>query len=171
MLVAVVRNRPAVDELHRKVQPPARVDTAVEDLRDIRMAHARQSLALGLEAPRNRDRIHTGLDPFDCYLTTHRLSLFAGVDDSHATLTEATQDAIMRNRFGIGEHLLDRDAVDLMLDRVGNRREIGVTVVEAQLQRDLLPDRLGNIFLGSKPGHAFVRRALEGLEEQLLHPQ
>ena len=64
-VVAVARDGPAVDELHREERQPVVGDTAVEQSRDVGMLQARQDAALGAETRQNGIRVHSMLDDFE----------------------------------------------------------------------------------------------------------
>ena len=60
----------------------------VEDLRDVRMVHHRQRLALGLEARDDFARVHARLDDLERHAPRHRLHLFGHPDDAESALAD-----------------------------------------------------------------------------------
>ena len=61
VLVAVVGERDALDQLHDEERPAAVGGAGVEDLGDVGVVHQRQGLPLGLEPGQDGPRVHPGL--------------------------------------------------------------------------------------------------------------
>ncbi|MFO1008944.1 MAG: hypothetical protein U1F29_02655 [Planctomycetota bacterium] len=74
-LVAILRDRHALDELHRR-STARRGRAAVEHLRDVRVLHERQRLALRLEPHDDLARVHAELDDLERDLVHDGLALF-----------------------------------------------------------------------------------------------
>ena len=62
VLVAIVRQRDALDQLHDEERPATLGGPGVEDLGDVRVVHQSQGLALRLEPGQDGLRVHAGLD-------------------------------------------------------------------------------------------------------------
>ncbi len=74
VLVAVVGDRHALDQLHDEVGPAGRRRAGVEHLGDVRVVHQRQGLPLGLEAGDDLARVHARLDDLERDLAPDRLA-------------------------------------------------------------------------------------------------
>ena len=80
MLVAVVGQRDALDQLHDEEGPPGLGRAGVEHLGDVRVVHQGQGLSLRLEPRQHRPRVHSLLDQLERHLPPHRLGLLGEVD-------------------------------------------------------------------------------------------
>src|SRR6516162_3373941 len=94
MLVAVLGNGQAFDQLHHEVGVAARRSAGIEDGGDVRMIHQRQRLPLRLEAGNYLSRVHAWLDDLERNLTAHRLLLFGQEDRSHTALADLLHEQI-----------------------------------------------------------------------------
>ena len=65
VLVAIVRERNALHQLHHEERPAGFGRTGVEDLGDVGVVHQRQGLPLGLEPGQHGSRIHARLDQLE----------------------------------------------------------------------------------------------------------
>ena len=83
-----------LDELHHEVGP-ARVGRAgVEDLRDVRVVHQRQRLALRSKRAMTSLRVHAELDDLERDLPADGLALLGQVDGAEAALAEFSNDCV-----------------------------------------------------------------------------
>ena len=74
VVVAVLGDRHAVDQLHDEVGPAAFGGAGVEDPGDVLVVHHGQGLALGLEAGDDLAAVHAGLDDLERDLAADRLA-------------------------------------------------------------------------------------------------
>ena len=88
LLVAVVRDRNAADQLHHEERPPALGRAGVEHVGDVGVVHHRQRLPLGLEAGDHLPRVHAQLDDLERHLALDRLALLGRVDHPEAALAD-----------------------------------------------------------------------------------
>ena len=88
LLVAVLGDRHALDQLHDEVGPAALRRPGVEDLGDVRVVHHGQGLALGLEAGDHPPAVHPRLDDLQGHLAAHGVRLLGQPDDAHAPLAD-----------------------------------------------------------------------------------
>ena len=94
LLVAVLRDRHAFDQLHDEVGPAAVGRAGVEHLGDVRMVHHRQRLPLGLEAGDHLPRVHARLDDLERDRPLDRLGLLGHEDDAHAAFADLLQQLV-----------------------------------------------------------------------------
>ena len=92
--LAVVRDRHAAHELHCEERAAARGRAAVEHLRDVRVVHERERLALGLEAGNDLLGVHAQLDDLERDLALHRLGLDGLPHRPHAALADLLQQFV-----------------------------------------------------------------------------
>ena len=92
--VAELGNRLALDELHGKERPARVRGTAVEDVRDARVVHDRERLALRLEARDHLARVHPELDDLERDAPRDRRRLFGEVDRAHAAFAERPEERV-----------------------------------------------------------------------------
>ena len=104
MPVAVIGDRYAGHVLHGKVRPAVARHPCVEDLRDVRMVHHRQRLALRFESGHHLTRVHPGLDDLEGNASVGRL-LLGQIHHAHSAFAEQAQDAIGTDCLwkGVGE--------------------------------------------------------------------
>ena len=88
VLVAIVGDRHAADELHHEERLVRLRGAAVVDAGDVGMVHQGQRLAFGVEPGQHRARVHAGLDQLERHLPLDRLRLLGPVDGAHAPLAE-----------------------------------------------------------------------------------
>ena len=86
LLVAVVGDRDALDQLHHEVGPAAVGGAGVEHPGDVGVVHQRQGLPLGLEPGDDVARVHARLDDLEGHLAADRLLLLGHEDQAHARL-------------------------------------------------------------------------------------
>ena len=94
VVVAVLGDRHAVDQLHDEVGPAAVGRAGVEHLGDVRVVHHRQGLPLGLEAGDDLRAVHARLDDLEGDLAADRLLLLGHVDDAHAAFADLLQQLV-----------------------------------------------------------------------------
>ena len=94
VLVAVVGERDALDQLHDEERPAAVGGAGVEDPGDVRVVHQRQGLPLGLEPGEHRPRIHARLDQLERDLPLDRLRLFGEVDAPHPPFADLLAELV-----------------------------------------------------------------------------
>ncbi len=98
LLVAVVGDRHARDQLHDEVRSAGLGGTGVEDLGDVGVVHQGQGLPLGLEAGDDLPRVHAELDDLQRHLAADRLLLLGHVDDAEASLADSFQQFVAADR-------------------------------------------------------------------------
>ena len=86
VLVAVRRDRHALDQVHNEVRPAGVGRAGVEDLGDVGVVHQRQRLTLRLEASQDLSAVHPRLDQLDRDQPLDRLGLLGHPDRTHAAL-------------------------------------------------------------------------------------
>ena len=91
VLVAVLRDRHALDQLHHEVRPAGVGRAGVEDLGDVGMVHQRQRLPLGLEAGDHLLRVHARLDDLERDLALDRRRLLGHEDGAVAPFADRFQ--------------------------------------------------------------------------------
>ena len=94
VLVAVLRDRHAVHQLHHEVRPARFRRAGVQHLGDVRMVHQRQRLPLGLETGDDLPRVHARLDHLQRDLAADRVLLLGHVDDAEAALADPLQQLV-----------------------------------------------------------------------------
>ena len=87
-LVAVLRQRNAVHQLHDEIGATIFGRAAVEHFGDIRMVHQRQRLALGFKPGQHGLGSHAGLDQLEGDHSPHRLALLGHPDRAHAPFAD-----------------------------------------------------------------------------------
>ena len=93
VVVAVLGDRHAVDQLHDEVRPARFRGPGVEDAGDVDMVHHGQGLTLGLEAGDDLAAVHAGLDDLERHLALDGLGLLGHPDRAHAALADLLQAA------------------------------------------------------------------------------
>jgi hypothetical protein len=104
--VAVPGDGFTLDKLHREVGAAAFRLAGVEHPGDVRMAHHRQCLALGLESSDDLSGIHPGLDDLEGHSPTNGLFLLGLVHGTHSALADLLEDAVRADSpggTGVGE--------------------------------------------------------------------
>ena len=94
VLVAVVGDRHALDQLHDEVGSAASRLAGIEHLGDVRMVHERQGLALGLEAGDHLPGVHARLEDLEGHLTAHRLLLLGHEHQAEAAFADLLQQLV-----------------------------------------------------------------------------
>ena len=94
LVVAVLGDGDALDQLHREVGPAALGAAGVEHAGDVGMVHHRQRLPLGLEAGDHLPAVHAGLDDLERHAAADRLLLLGHVDDAHAPFADLLQQLV-----------------------------------------------------------------------------
>ena len=114
MLVAVLRDRNALDQFHHEVRPAGVGHPAVEDLGDVRVVHDGQGLPLGLEAGDDLAGVHPGLQHLQGHLAADRLGLLGQEHDAEPALANLFQQLVRAD-----------DVPGTFADRLVNRRGQG----------------------------------------------
>ena len=94
LLVAILGDRQALDQLHGEVGPAAFGRARIKHLGNVRMVHDRQRLPLGLETGDDLAGVHARLDDLQRHPTHHRLALLGHVDHAHAALANLLQQLV-----------------------------------------------------------------------------
>ena len=94
LVVAVLGQRLAPDQLHDEVGTAGRGDAGVEDARDVAVVHAGERLSLGVEAGEHLLAVHTQLDQLEGHLAAHRLELLGTPDLAHAASAELLEQLV-----------------------------------------------------------------------------
>ena len=93
-LVAVRRDRGALDELHHEERLIGLRGAAVEDAGDVGVIHQGQRLTLGVEPGQDGPRIHTDLDQLEGDLALDGLGLIGAVDGAHPAFAEDVSERV-----------------------------------------------------------------------------
>ncbi len=88
VLVAVTRERDALDQLHHEERPAAFGRPGVEELGDVRVVHERQGLPLRLEPGQHGLRVEPRLDQLERHCALHWFGLLGEIDRAHAPLAD-----------------------------------------------------------------------------------
>ena len=94
LLVAVVDDRDALDQLHDEVGPAAFRRAGVEDAGDVGVVHQRQRLPLRLEAGDDVARVHARLDDLQGHLAANGVLLLGDEDQAHPSLADLLHQLI-----------------------------------------------------------------------------
>ena len=94
ILVAVIREGDAVDQLHHEVGPARFGRARVKHLGDVGVVHHGQGLPLGLEAGDHLPGVHARLDDLQGHLAANRLPLLGHVDHAHAPFADLLQELV-----------------------------------------------------------------------------
>ena len=94
VVVTVLGDRHAVDQLHDEVGPARFRGPGVEDAGDVDMVHHRQGLALGLEAGDDLAAVHAGLDHLERDLALDGLGLLGHADGAHAAFADLLEQLV-----------------------------------------------------------------------------
>ena len=94
VLVAIIRERDTLDQLHHEERPSGLGRPGVEHLGDVRVFHQGQRLPLRLEAAEDGFRVHSRLDEFERDLSLDRLRLLGEIDAAHAPLADFLADFV-----------------------------------------------------------------------------
>jgi hypothetical protein len=100
VLVAVPRDRNALDQLHREVRSALLRRAGVEDVGDIGVIHEGEGLALTLESCDDLPAVHTGLDELERYPAADGFFLERLVDLTHPALAQSLNDPIGSDPIG-----------------------------------------------------------------------
>jgi hypothetical protein len=104
--VAILGDRAAFDELHREERRAVGRGAGIEDLRDGRVLHLRQHLALDLEMGELARIEPVPAQQFERHRAVHRFELVGTIDLAHAAAPEQGLDPIapdaLAGRQGIG---------------------------------------------------------------------
>ena len=95
VLVAIVGDSNAADQLHYKVGSSVLGSAGVEDLGDVRMVHHRQRLAFRSEAGNDLARVHTWLDNLEGNAAADRLLLFGYINNPTSAFTDLLAQFVM----------------------------------------------------------------------------
>ena len=94
LLIAVLRDRGPLDQLHREVRSSRVGRTGIEHLGDVRMIHQGQGLPFGLEPRHHFARVHAGLDDLQGHFAADGFSLRGHVHDAHAAFADLLQQLV-----------------------------------------------------------------------------
>jgi hypothetical protein len=94
VIVTVLGDRYAVDQLHDEVGPAGVGGAGVENAGDVEMVHQRQGLAFGLEAGDHLPRIHARLDDLEGNLAPDRVLLLGQEHRAHAPFADLLQEFV-----------------------------------------------------------------------------
>ena len=94
MLVAVISNGDAVDELHDKKRAATFSRASIEHARNAGMIHERQRLAFGFKPGDDLPSVHPKFDDFERDLAMELLSLLRHPDAAHAAFTDLFQEFV-----------------------------------------------------------------------------
>ena len=121
VVVAVLREGDAIDQLHHEVRPARLRGARIVDFGDVGVIHDRQGLLLGCKARDHLAGIHARLDDLQGHLAPDRLLLEGHVDDAHAAFADFLVE-LVRADLGAGA-LGDGGEVDGGADARGGRLE------------------------------------------------
>jgi hypothetical protein len=111
VVVAVLGDGHAVDQLHDEIRPAGFGGPGIEDAGDVDVVHHSQGLALGLEPGDDLLGVHAGLDHLEGNLAADRVSLLGHEDRAHAALADLLEELVRADdragAFGDGR-LIDR---------------------------------------------------------------
>ena len=113
VVVAVLGDGYAVDQLHDEVGPASFRGPGVEHTGDVDMVHHRQGLPLGLEAGNDLPRIHARLDDLESDLSLDGAALLGHKDGAHAAFANLLQQLVWADLAAgaFGDRLVDGWAV------------------------------------------------------------
>src|SRR5262249_48237923 len=104
-----------------EVRPTRGRRARVVDVRDVRMAHAREGLALGLEARDERARVEPELHELERDFAADRDVLLGEEHDAHAAFAQRPHDAVRSDARRLERALaVARRGIALALDRRGD---------------------------------------------------
>ena len=109
LLVAVLGDGNALDQLHDEERPARLGAAGVEHAGDVGVVHHRQGLPLGLEAGQHGLGVHARLDDFHGHDALHRFCLLGHEDRAHAPLADLLHQLVAADgRAGpLGEGRID----------------------------------------------------------------
>ena len=94
VLVAVLRQRDAVDQLHHEIGPARVGRPRVEHVGDVGVVHQGQGLTLGLKPGDNRAGVHARLDDLQGDLAADGFPLLGHVHDAEAAFADLLQQLV-----------------------------------------------------------------------------
>ena len=94
LVVAVLGDGDALDQLHHEVRPASVGAAGIEHAGDVGMVHHRQRLPLGLEAGDHLLAVHARLDDLERDAAADRLLLLGHVDHAHAPFADLLQELV-----------------------------------------------------------------------------
>ena len=94
VLVAVLGERDALDQLHDEERPAVVGRAGVEDPGDVGVVHQGQGLPLRLEPGQDGPRVHARLDQLERHLPLDRLRLLGEVDGAHAPFADLLAELV-----------------------------------------------------------------------------
>ncbi len=94
VLVAILRDRLALDQLHYEKRPAAFGRASIDHSGDIRMIHQRQGLLFRLEAGDHLAGVHARLDDLERDFAADRLALLGHIDHPHAPFADFLQQFV-----------------------------------------------------------------------------
>jgi len=94
VLIAILSNANALDQLHHKIWASCCCSARIEDFRDVRVVHEGQRLAFRVEARHNLLRIHPQFHDLESHSASDRLQLLGHVNDTESTLADLLQEFV-----------------------------------------------------------------------------
>ena len=132
VLVAVLGDRDAADQLHDEVRAARVGRPGIKHPGDVRVVHQRQRLPLGLEPGNHLPRIHARLDDLERDAAADRRLLVGHVDDAHAPFADLLQQLVRTDeRAGaLGQRLLSGRQIDRGAELGGRllQKAVGIVV-------------------------------------------
>src|SRR6187402_1827898 len=98
VIIAVVRDPDSADQFHDEVRASALRGSGIENLRDVRMIHHRQSLALLFESGDDLFGIETWLDDLERYSPAHRSLLVGHPHRAEAALAQLLEKFVIADQ-------------------------------------------------------------------------
>ena len=102
VLIAVLGDLDPAHQFHDEVGPAGLGRAGVEHLRDVRMVHHRQRLALGLEPGDDLPAVHAQLDDLEGDAAFDRLALLGHPDFAKAAFADLLQQLVAAKHLGRG---------------------------------------------------------------------
>jgi len=94
VLIAILGDRHALDQLHDKIRPSTIRLPAIIHLGDIGMIHQSQRLPLRFETCHHLPRIHARFDDLECDLPPKRLLLLSDKHQPHAAFADLFHELV-----------------------------------------------------------------------------
>ena len=172
VLVAVVGNRLAADELHHEIGPAGLGGAGVEDLGNVRVVHQGQGLPLGLEAGDYLPRVHAEFDDFHRDFAADRFLLLGHVDIAEASLADPFEKFVAADQaawvFGVGDRIGHRIALKhRRFEKTARPLVRGQQPLDAIAKFEVVPTGLIQVRSAAPPG-AFLWRATSKSRSSLV---
>jgi hypothetical protein len=126
VVVAVLGDGHALDQLHDEVRPAAGGFASVVNLGDIGMIHQRQRLPLGFKARDHLTRVHAGFEDLEGNLTADRLLLLGDEDQAHAAFADLFHQTVRADN--TSGTLADRRVKSLRRSNRGAFQELSLVI-------------------------------------------